>query len=147
MELNKLNLIGSCISIFIFITCILIFVFRLLQRPIAEYWTGIAFMLAAIPLIYLFISAPKFERPTLYYIQLGLMIGFIILELFLDYVLKVEFRSIQWAAITYVTLFFASTGGMIGLASHTGKIWTIASVSLFLIMTALAFIQRSITGL
>lgn len=47
---------------------------------------------------------------------------------------------------SYVTLFFAGTGGMIGVAAHAGRGWAIAAIILFLIMTALAFIQRALTG-
>ena len=75
------------------------------------------------------------------------MITFILVELLLDYVLKIDFRHTQGMVIFYVTLFFASTGGMIGIASLAGKFWTILSVILFLIMAGLAFYQRAKTGL
>ena len=75
------------------------------------------------------------------------MIGFIILELLLDYIFKVDFRHTKWMAISYAMFFFASTGGMIGIASQAGKSWSISAVILFLIMAALAFIQRAKTGL
>jgi len=42
-----------------------------------------------------------------------------------------------------VTLFFAATGGLIGLASQAGKSWTIISIILFFIMAGLAFYQRA----
>jgi hypothetical protein len=147
MDIIKLNLFGAYIAIIILITSNLIFVFRLINQQTAEYWTGIAFMLMAIPLIYLIYSSSNIERPTLYYIQLMLMIGFIILELSLDYIFKVDFRHTKWMAISYAMFFFASTGGMIGVASQAGKSWSISAVILFLIMTALAFIQRAKTGL
>ena len=147
MGIEKLNLLGAYVAIFILFTSILIFVFRLTNQQVAEYWTGVAFMLAAIPIIYLFYSSTNFERPTLYYIQLGLMIGFIITELLLDYVFKIDFRHTKWMAISYAMFFFAGTGGMIGLASQAGKSWTIISIILFFIMFGLAFFQRAKTGL
>ncbi|MGB3860995.1 MAG: hypothetical protein WBE11_19670 [Candidatus Aminicenantaceae bacterium] len=70
----------------------------------------------------------------------------LVVELLLDYVLKVDFRQNQGIVILYVTLFFAGTGGMIGVASHAGKVWTVVTVISFLIMSILAFIQRNITG-
>jgi len=147
MDINKLNLIGAYLAIFILLTSSLIFIFRLTHQQIAEYWTGMAFVLTAIPIVYLIYSSTNFERPTLYYIQLGLMLGFIIVELFLDYILKVDFRQTKWMVIPYVMIFFAGTGGMIGIASQAGKSWTLLSIILFLIMTVLAFIQRARTGL
>ncbi len=146
MDIIKLNLLGAYIAIIILFTSSLIFIFRLINHQTAEYWTGIAFMLTAIPIVYLIYSSSNIERPTLYYIQLVLMIGFIILELLLDYIFKVDFRHTKWMAISYVMFFFASTGGMIGVASQAGKSWSIIAVILFLIMTALAFIQRAKTG-
>jgi hypothetical protein len=134
------------VAIFILSVSIFLFIFRLLNKPILEYWTGIIFILTAFPLIYLLVLAIKLERPTLYYIQLGTILTFIIVELLLDYILKIEFRNIKWATILYVMLFFAGTGGMIGIASHAGRIWSITTVILFFIMTALAFYQRAKTG-
>jgi len=75
------------------------------------------------------------------------MIGFLIMELLLDYVLKVDFRNIKWITITYVMFFFAGTGGMIGIASQASKVFAIIAILLFLIMTILAFVQRAKTGM
>ena len=147
MEIEKLNLLGAYVAVFILFTSILIFVFRLTNQQVAEYWTGIAFMLSIIPIVYLIYSSTYIERQKLYFIQLGLMIVFIIVELMLDYILKFDFRQKKWMAITYATFFFASTGGMIGIASQAGKLWSIISVILFFIMFGLAFIQRAKTGL
>jgi hypothetical protein len=69
------------------------------------------------------------------------------MELFLDYILKIDFRQIRWTVIKYVTLFFVGGGGMLGVAMNAGKGWGIVSVILFLVMAALAFIQRGVTGL
>ena len=75
------------------------------------------------------------------------MMGFIIIELLLDYVFKVDFRNTRWMTITYVMLFFAGTGGMIGIASQAGKLWAILAIILFFIMTTLVFVQRAKTGM
>ncbi len=145
--MDKINLIGAFTAATLLILSCLIFIFRLLDQQKVEYWSGMVFMLMALPLIYLLLIANRLDRPTIYFIQLAVMIGFIILELLLDYLFKVDFRNIRWATITYVTFFFAGTGGMIGLAANTGKTWVIISVMLFFIMTALAFIQHAKTGL
>lgn len=87
------------------------------------------------------------ERPPLYFVQLGLMIVYFLVELLLDYILKIDFRSVRWMTITYVTLFFAATGGMLGVASHAGRGWSYASIALFLVMAVLAFVQRAVTGM
>jgi hypothetical protein len=47
-------------------------------------------------------------------------------EALLDYILKVDFRSVSWMVISYVMLFFAGTGDLMGV---------------------LAFVQRAVTGM
>ena len=144
--INKLDLIGAVTAQVIYVVIILIFAARLMNKSRLEYILGLVFMLTAVPLIYLLITAPSHERPILFFLQIFLMLVFIAAELIMDYILKVPFREVQWMTITYVTLFFAATGGMIGVASHAGRDWTVSSVILFLIMAVLAFVQRAITG-
>lgn len=145
-SLTSINLIGAITAICLFVLTIFVFVFRLSKLSGAEHVAGLVFVLCAIPLIYLLVQAPKFDRPNLYYVQIILMILFILLEVLLDYVFKFDFRHTQWMVITYVTLFFASLGGMIGVASQAGRPLTIISIGLFLIVAFLAFYQRSKTG-
>ena len=147
MDISSVDILGASISLIILVICILVFIFRLLGKERAEYWLGILLLFTAIPLIYLLFTANHFGRPPIYYIQIGTMIAYLIIELLLDYVYKVEFREVKWMAIIYVTIFFAGTGGMIGIASLAGKIWMMLSIALFLIMAILAFVQRKITGM
>jgi hypothetical protein len=135
------------IAVSILAGCSLVFLARLAGRPALEYWLGALVLLMAIPLIYLLIRAPKFQRPALFYVQLTLMLAYLVVEFVLDYWLQLDFRHTCWAVIAYVTLFFAATGGMIGVASLAGFAWTIMSVALFFVMAALAFVQRHITNM
>ena len=75
------------------------------------------------------------------------MIGFLIIELFLDYIFKFEFRNTTWIIVIYLMFFFGGTGGMIGIASQAGNMWMIVAVILWLLMTTLSFVQRAITGM
>jgi hypothetical protein len=145
--LEKADLIGAILAITIYTIIILIFVSRLFKRSHIEYALGLILLLTIIPLFYLLIKAPFLERPPLYTIQIILMLVFLIIEALLDYILKINFREVRWMVITYVVLFFGATGGMIGVASHAGKGWTLASIILFLVMACLSFIQRAITGM
>lgn len=145
--MEKVNLLGALSAQAIFLLCILVFSARLMGKIKLEYWSGLSLLLVAIPLLYLAFSAPGFNRPSLYYIQVYLMLAFLLVELLLDYVLTIEFRQVRWMVISYTTLFFAGTGGMIGIAGHAGGHWSVSSVILFLIMAALAFVQRAKTGM
>ena len=140
------NYLGALTAVLINVLLIALFIARLSHRPRIEYWLGIVIILGIVPLCYLFITAIGLKRPPLYFIQIGLMIAYLVVELLVDYVLKVEFRQTQSLVIPYIVLFFAGTGGMIGVASHAGKAWTIVTVISFLIMAMLSFIQRHITG-
>ena len=145
--LQRTNLLGAIVAVVFYASAMLVFVFRLLGKPQYGHWIGYIEFLLALPLIYLLLKAPPLNRPALYYIQIVLMLAWLVLELFLDYVLKIDFRQVRWMVITYVTLFFAGTGGMLGVAANAGRAWTIPAVILFLVMALLAFVQRAVTGM
>jgi hypothetical protein len=146
--MDQIDLLGAVTTLAYFSSMILIFVLRLLGKPGYGRWLGLAQTLVAIPLAcYLLYTAPQFERTNLYYIQVSLFLAFLLVEFAIDYVWKLDFRQVRWMVITFVTFFFAATGGMIGVASQAGSGWTVAAVILFLIMAVLAFVQRAITGM
>lgn len=141
------NLLGSFISLSIILLCILIFIFRMCGYQETEYWLGIILLLTSFPLIFLFRKGKQFNEQRIYFVQLGTMITFLLLELLLDYLFIYPFREVKWMAIVYVTFFFAATGGMIGIAAKSGKTWSILSILLFINMAALAFMQHAKTGM
>lgn len=147
MLINRVNLYGAITANVINIITILIFVARLLEKPEIGHWIGIIIQFTIIPLFYLLYAARSLNRARIYYIQVSLMIIFIIVEFLVDWYPKIEFRNNLLIVIPYVMLFFGATGGMIGVASLAGKRWTVVTVLSFLIMFVLAFIQRQITGM
>jgi len=145
--LAKTNLLGAVVAVAFFVSAILVFTSRLLGKPNYGHWFGYFEFLLAIPLIYLLLKAPQLQRPALYYIQIGCMLAWLVVEALLDYILKVDFRSVRWMVISYVVLFFAGSGGMLGVAANAGRGWTILASILFLIMAVLTFVQRLMTGM
>jgi hypothetical protein len=145
--LEKTNLLGAIVAVAFFVSAILVFIFRLLGKPQYGHWIGYFEFLLAIPLVFLLLQAPQLERPALYYIQIGCMLAWLVVEALLDYILKIDFRNVRWMVISYVVLFFAGTGGMLGVASNAGREWSISAIILFLIMTVLTFVQRAVTGM
>jgi hypothetical protein len=145
--LEKLNLSGAIVAVLFYLSAILVFVFRLLGKPQVGDWIGYFELLLALPLAYLLVQAPHFNRSALYYIQIGLMLAWLVVELVVDYILKYDFRQVQWMVISYIVLFFAGTGGMLGVAALAGRGWTIVAGVLFLVMAVLAFVQRAVTGM
>jgi hypothetical protein len=144
---EKMNLLGAIAAIAFFVSAILVFLFRLLGRPQYGHLMGYFEFILIIPLVYLLLTAPHLHRPMLYFIQIGCMLAWLIVEALLDYVLKIDFRNERWMVISYVMLFFAGTGGMLGVATNAGRSWSIASIVLFLVMAVLTFIQRAVTGM
>jgi hypothetical protein len=145
--LQKTNLLGAIVAHVIYISSIVTFLSRLFFGVQAGHWIGIPILLTAFPLTYLLVKAPQLDRPPLYYVQVGLMLIWVVVLFLTDYVLRLEFRQTQWAVISYVMLYFAGMGGMIGVAAEAGRGWTISAVILFLVAGVLAFVQRAITGI
>jgi hypothetical protein len=145
--LQQTNILGAVVAIAFYISAILVFISRLLGKPQYGHAIGWFEFLLAIPLIYLLLKAPQIHRPALYYIQIGCILAWLILEALLDYLLKIDFRHIRWMVISYVVLFFAGAGGLLGLAANAGRGWSIPAICLFFIMAILTFIQRAVTGM
>jgi hypothetical protein len=145
--LERANLAGALVAVAMYVLCIGVFVSRLAGRPSAGHAAGWLQFVLAVPLVVLLFLAPRLERHWLYYVQVGLMLAFLAVEFVLDYALKVDFRATRAAVIPYVMIFFAGTGGMLGVAALAGRGWSIASGILFLATAVLAFVQRGVTGM
>lgn len=138
--------LGAALAVFLYAVSILVFTFRLAGKPAWGHGIGWLEMAAIPPLTYLLLQVRQFERPALYALQVGLMIAWLVVELLLDYVFKVDFRQSLRIVIPYVILFFAGMGGMLGVAAQAGMPWKAVSVALFLAMAVLTFVQRRVTG-
>lgn len=63
------DLIGAVTAVYIYTTSIVLFAARMGGNARAALLSGIAFLLSAIPLGYLIISAPGLHRSPLYFVQ------------------------------------------------------------------------------
>jgi len=144
---EKIDLLGAVVAHIIFISSIITFSARMISGIEIGHWIGIPILLMAFPLIYLLVKAPQFDRPVIYYIQIGVMLAWLVILFLVDYIVKFDFRQTQWMVISYVMLYFAGMGGMIGISSLAGRGWTISAVILFFIAGILAFVQRVVTGM
>ncbi len=144
---EKLDFLGAVVAHVVFISSIITFASRMIFGLKPGHWVGTPILLMAFPLGYLLLRAPEFNRPFLYYIQIGAMLVSLIVLFLVDYILKYDFRQTQWMIISFVVLNFAGMGGMIGIAAQAGRGWTISAIILFLIVAVLAFVQRAVTGI
>ncbi len=144
---EKLDFLGAVVAHVVFISSRITFASRMIFKLKPGHWVGIPILLMAFPLGYLLLRAPEFNRPFLYYVQIGTMLVWLLLLFLVDYVLRYDFRQTQWMVISYVVLAFAGMGGMIGIAALAGRGWTISAIILFLIVAVLGFVQRAVTGI
>ena len=144
---EKLDLLGAIVAHVIFFSGIITFLSRMIFDLQPGHWVGIPILLMFFPLVYLLIMAPRFNRPLLYYVQVTTMLVYLIVLFLVDYVFKYDFRQTQWMVIMYVMLAYAGIGGMIGIASHAGRGWTISAIILFIVFAILGFVQRAVTGI
>jgi hypothetical protein len=145
---NKIGTIGFILAVSLYTLYILMFILRMLGKPQLGHQIASIQFIAILPLLYLLFTGLKQEHPMIYYIQLGLMLLFMLVEFLLDYLFNVDFRQTRWMVITYVTFFFAATGGLLGIvALARNHLWSIISIILFLVMGGLAFISRALTGI
>ena len=140
------DLLGALAAHVIYLSSILVFVSRLAARPGQDSWLGVPTLLMAPVLAYLLWTAPRFDRPALYYVQVGLTLLWIVVLFLLDYYPKVEFRQTRWMVVGFVTLYFAGLGGLIGVAALAGRAWMYSAIVLFFVTAVLAFVQRAVTG-
>ncbi len=145
--LEKTNLLDALVAHIIFISSIITFISRLVFRLQPGHWIGTPLLLMALPLAYLLLKAPELQRPFLYYLQIGLMLLWILVLFLVDYLLRFDFRQTQWMVISFTVLYFAGIGGMIGVSAWAGRGWTISAIILFLVAGVLAFVQRAVTGI
>ena len=74
----------------------------------------------------------------------GLLIIFLLVELILDYILKLEFRQTRWLG-SYLLLFYAAQWGMIGFGFLVGQIaGFITLLTYFLSLAATAFSYKKV---
>jgi len=141
------DLVGAMTANVYMLLIIAVFIVRILGLLEISRWIGFISSLVIFPLLHLFVVGLGANRRKIYFAWLALMILFVLFELIVDQILKVDLRSQQSSVVPYVMFFFAATGGMIGVASQAGKRWTRLTCVIFLIMAVLAFVQRGITGL
>jgi len=147
MSKEQVDVLGAVVALSAFLLADVIFISRMTGSPEVERVGGVLFLGLALPATYLLLSSSRLHRPPIYICWVSLFMLFLLVELVLDYVLKLPFREVRWQVILYVMLFFGSMGGMIGVAGQAGRSWTVAAVVAFLSTAGLALFQRHVTGL
>lgn len=113
----RLGGVPGAVSLFVGLPLFALAMINLLQR--CEWWTY------TLPLI---------------------LIGFIIIEILLDYVFKIDFRQ-TWLVGPYLLVFFVSNMLMVGYALLVNQVWGFATLLIYFCMTGISIYARMKTGL
>ena len=121
-----------------------IFLSRPAGRKRLEYWLGIANLALILPLaagILFNLSAGREWWAT---VLPALLLAFLLLELLLDYILKLQFRQTRLLG-PYLLLYYAAQMGMIGYAFLVSEPWGFVTlVTYFLCLGATAYSYRKV---
>ncbi len=110
----------------------LIFLSRIRDLKRTGSVSGLLFLFLLVPALYLLLS----YTILWYRIYLALFVIFIVLELLLDYVLRIPFRKNRKILGPYILLYVLSFWGMIGMNFESGIYYGLAISALYLIHTA-----------
>ncbi len=83
---KDLDLLGAIVAHVVVISSIITFASRMIFKLQPGHWVDIPILLMAFPLGYLLLRAPEFNRPFLYYVQIGAMLVWLIVLFLVDYV-------------------------------------------------------------
>ncbi len=102
---------------------------------------GVIWLLLAIPLGAVFVHYLLAGRPTWMLVYFGLVFVYMLVELLLDYVLHIEFRSKLALHVPYILLEYAALFGLINLAFAIGATWGyVVSVCFWIVMGSLVYV-------
>jgi hypothetical protein len=91
-----------------------------LRGSSSEYWLGLAAIAMGVPLLVVLVSNAQSHRACWAVVQPGLMVVYLVVELLLDYVWKINFRGgpLLWP---YVLLYYTALMAMVGYAFLVGR--------------------------
>jgi hypothetical protein len=102
---------------------------------------GTIWLLLGIPFAVVFLQYWKAGRAPRMRIYLGITFIYMLVELILDYVLKIEFRQIPAIHIPYIILEYLALFGLIGIAFAIDRKWgVLVSLSFGILMISLAYL-------
>lgn len=137
MDLASLDLILCVTANLVNLLMVGIFLSRTKGLKRVEFWLGLGLEMLALPLI-IAVILNVIEGRELWFSILPLpLIVFLIVELWLDYLLKLDFRRSGFLG-PYLILYYLGLMGMIGYAFLVSKVWgfgTLVTYFLNLIVT------------
>jgi hypothetical protein len=105
---------------------------------------GILWLCLLIPLVITFLLYWRENRETWIFVSFGFVFLYMLVELLLDYVFKIDFRSKPITHVPYIVLEYAALFSLIGIAFEIGQIWgAIVSICFWILMGSLVFLYSN----
>lgn len=115
MNVDQLEILIYITAIVANLLMIILFYFRINQKPKMEYYIGIFFQLLVVPMAFILYELIIKEYPLWMIIYSIIFLFFLMIELLLDYILHIEFRSNKKIVIPYIILYILSFWGLLGM--------------------------------
>ncbi len=104
---------------------------------------GIVVIALAIPVAFTLVSYLLAGGPLRILLYLAAILVYILLELVLDFILKIEFRKKPAIHIPYIIIFYIACFGFIGVSFSIDKTWGyVVSVSFWIMLASLIYLLR-----
>ena len=121
-----------------------IFVAQKEERPNLVRIFGILWLSLAIPLAVVFIHYLVVGRPLWVMAYFGFIFLYILVELLLDYILKIEFRQKWTIHAPYIILEYIALFGLIGISFSVDRTWGfLVSFSFWILLASLIYLYWS----
>ena len=118
-----------------------IFISQRHQRPKLTRTLGIVWLSLAIPFVIVFVHYVTVGRDPWILVYYGFILLYFIVELLLDYVLKIEFRQKLITHIPYIILEYIALFGLIGISFAIDRTWGIlVSITFWAVMASLIYL-------
>ena len=120
-----------------------IFVAQKKERPNLVRIFGILWLSLALPLAVVFIHYLVVGRPLWVMAYFGFIFLYILVEVLLDYILKIEFRQKWTTHAPYIILEYIALFGLIGISFSIDRTWGfLVSVSFWILLASLVYLYR-----
>ncbi len=102
---------------------------------------GIAWLLLGIPLLAVFILYLFAGREAWVMIYFGFILGYMLFELLLDYILKIEFRQKPILHIPYIIIEYIALFGLVGISFAIDRTWGfIVAICFWILLGSLIYL-------
>jgi len=142
-QLNAYDLIFMLSAVAFNLLIAAIFVAQKLGRENLVRTFGVLWLCLLIPLTLVFVSYRSAGRETWILVNFGFVFLYMLVELLLDYVFKVDFRSKPITHVPYIILEYAALFSLMGIAFEIDQTWgTVVAVCFWILMGGLVFLYR-----